>query len=214
MQIAERFRKLRKTLGYKQTDFGKFFSLSQDSISAIETGRNKPTIKVLQKLREDFDVNIEWLILGNGSMFSKDGFALNNEAASYIPILDNKSNAEYGKEHFDSPKTGIHLPISYRLIDGFAKEFVKALEIIDDSMQTYLNAGDFIVFVENYFPGTDGVYVINRGGNLIVKRIAYKTSGNIIISSDNPNYPPEEITSDKIDNICIIGKTVWKLQRT
>lgn len=69
MGIGDRFRELRKKLGFRQSDFGKIFSLSQDAISAIETGRNKPTIGVLIKLYKDYDVNLGWLLVGDGNMF-------------------------------------------------------------------------------------------------------------------------------------------------
>lgn len=69
MPIAERFRDMRKKLGFKQADFGKLFNLSQDAISAIETGRNKPTVAILTQLYTAHNVDLGWLLTGEGTMF-------------------------------------------------------------------------------------------------------------------------------------------------
>lgn len=214
MSISERFKELRKKMGYKQTEFGKFFDLSQDSISAIETGRNKPTISVLLKLKNDFDIDIEWLLAGKGSMFHTTKLVSGEDIIIPIPILENITSANYGKDHYNTKKSNHIIPITQHLIANLPREKIKALEIQDNAMEPSLFIRDIVMFMEENLPKTDGIYIINRNGKLIAKRIFYKTNGNILIQSDNSIYPTEELTPAEQKNLVLVGKTLWKFQDT
>ena len=56
------------------------------------------------------------------------------------------------------------------------------------------------------------VYAINYNGELKVKRLQRKMNGSILLMSENKAYPPEEISSDAIEEgrFFIIGKVLEK----
>lgn len=72
MLIHQRFKELRKILGYTQTEFGEQLGKKMRTIQDYEANKAKITDSVLLLLQEKFNVNTDWLINGNGNMFLSD----------------------------------------------------------------------------------------------------------------------------------------------
>ncbi|MBR0282701.1 MAG: helix-turn-helix transcriptional regulator [Oscillibacter sp.] len=68
MTINERIKKVRKTLDLTQAEFGKRIRLKGNSIALIEGGRNTSEQTIFSICKE-FNVNEQWLRLGEGEMF-------------------------------------------------------------------------------------------------------------------------------------------------
>ena len=63
------FSTLRKHLKLSQDEFAEKLGTSQDMISKIETGKTSISQKISTKLLNEFNVNLNWLFSGKGSMF-------------------------------------------------------------------------------------------------------------------------------------------------
>lgn len=72
MQIYQRFMQLRKFLKMTQSEFGKELGRTKMAISYYEKGERSIDNSVLLLLQEKFNVNIEWMRTGVGSMFLSD----------------------------------------------------------------------------------------------------------------------------------------------
>ncbi len=85
----ERLKSIREFIGLNQVSFAELFEVSQRTLSNWETGRNEPSLNVLQKLHLDYNVNLNWLLTGQGQMIldSSD----NVDVPEYISILIKKS---------------------------------------------------------------------------------------------------------------------------
>lgn len=70
MTIGERVRVLRKTLKLTQEQFGDALSLSAASISQIESGVVRLTERTTRGICNEYGVSRNWLLSGNGEMFS------------------------------------------------------------------------------------------------------------------------------------------------
>lgn len=70
--INERFKQIRKALGFSQTEFAEQLNKKLRMIQYYETNNYNITLDVLLLLQEKFNVNTDWLINGNGSMFLSD----------------------------------------------------------------------------------------------------------------------------------------------
>ena len=70
MEIKDRIRFLRKDLGLTQTEFAAKLFVSMDSISLIERGVNNPASRTVEQICQEFNVNKEWLLTGEGEMYS------------------------------------------------------------------------------------------------------------------------------------------------
>jgi len=69
MKVGDRLRQLRRHLGVNQCDFAESIGLKQGSYSDIERGRSGLSNHVKMSLSEKYNVNIDWLVSGEGNMF-------------------------------------------------------------------------------------------------------------------------------------------------
>lgn len=66
--IGLRFKEARKKSGFTQEEVRKDLDISQSSLSQFENQENIP-IYLIKYAVEKFNVNLDWLILGEGNMF-------------------------------------------------------------------------------------------------------------------------------------------------
>jgi transcriptional regulator with XRE-family HTH domain len=57
MEIGEQIKKLRLKLNMSQDRFGKKIGISGKTVSAYETGKIIPTLEILNKISDEFEVN-------------------------------------------------------------------------------------------------------------------------------------------------------------
>jgi len=69
MSISARLILLRKTLDINQSDMAMVMGCSQSNISYYENDGNTISVKCLIALRNAYNVNLNWLLLGMGEMF-------------------------------------------------------------------------------------------------------------------------------------------------
>lgn len=69
--INSRLREVRRAKKLNQTDFGQYLSLSQNSLSQIESGTRDVTEKIVKLTCLQFNVSENWLRTGEGSMFAE-----------------------------------------------------------------------------------------------------------------------------------------------
>lgn len=89
MKINDRLKLIRETIGLNQASFAELFEVSQRTLSNWETGRNEPSLEVLQKLYLSYRVNLNWLLSGNGQMILD--LSDNLIIPEHITVLINKS---------------------------------------------------------------------------------------------------------------------------
>ena len=71
MTVGERVKIIRKDLKMTQESFGENLSLSAASISQIESGAIRLTERTARSICKEYSVNHEWLMNGNGEMYSQ-----------------------------------------------------------------------------------------------------------------------------------------------
>ena len=68
----ERFKELRKILGYKQVELAEMLGVRHASISKIENGKIPVSKRIKLVLESKLNVNTEWLEKGEGNYFLQD----------------------------------------------------------------------------------------------------------------------------------------------
>ncbi len=84
------------------------------------------------------------------------------------------------------------------------------LEARGDSMEPTIGDGDVLMI--DIAPGdlrSGRAYVVEIGGELLVKRIQRRLNGSLLVISDNNRYPPEELHSAEAEQLRVIGEVVW-----
>jgi len=71
--IGQRIRAIRQHYMLTQMEFGKKLKTKRATISMVELGEIAPNLQILQNLCNDFGVNGNYLLTGEGKMFKKKG---------------------------------------------------------------------------------------------------------------------------------------------
>jgi transcriptional regulator with XRE-family HTH domain len=70
--VGKRLNQVRKKMGLNQGEFGEHLGCGRSNISQIETGLFFPTASSLAVLKSKFNVSLDWLFSGKGSMFIEE----------------------------------------------------------------------------------------------------------------------------------------------
>jgi repressor LexA len=96
--------------------------------------------------------------------------------------------------------------------ETFQKGGKFSVQVHGDSMEPTLHDGDFAVFKTYVGDGSDipsgkVVVVRNHCGELIVKRLT-RVGGSIVLTSDNPKYPPIPPEQFATEDLRIVGVAI------
>ena len=67
--LISRLKAIRHALDLSQKEFARHIKISAPSYSEIETGKYKPKFNVIQNIGKAFNVNLYYLLYGEGEMF-------------------------------------------------------------------------------------------------------------------------------------------------
>ncbi|MBP2657788.1 MAG: helix-turn-helix domain protein [Firmicutes bacterium] len=84
--FPERLRQLRKDRGLTQSDFGKIFNLSKQTISGYEKGDSNPPIETAQRFADYFGITIDDLVGRNEVILATE----QNKPKDLEKFLDNQ----------------------------------------------------------------------------------------------------------------------------
>ncbi len=68
--VGKRTKAVRLRLGLTQYEFAKKLSVSDAFVSMVEKAKNQPGKKMLTAMTNVFNVNINWVLTGQGTMFT------------------------------------------------------------------------------------------------------------------------------------------------
>ena len=226
MGISDRLKQIRLKSGLSQTSFAEQFGLAQTTYGPYETGKRSVPDELKQQLSQRFNVNLHWLITGQGEMYvgGNTGASACNERSNEgavsrqplalrdsveVPMLDLKLSAGMGDEWGLGSPTGESIYVPKRVARRYPSNSVFVGALVDgDSMEPTLHDGEPVVFVKGFVKG-DGIYVLAVNGELFVKRLEFNRILNRLrIISDNPKYPPTELGMDALEGVRILGKVV------
>jgi phage repressor protein C with HTH and peptisase S24 domain len=130
----------------------------------------------------------------------------------YVPRYDLKASAGGGASVHDESIVD-HLAFKR---DWLVKtldckpDSVCVIQVRGDSMTPTFNDADLLLLDTRHTNSrSEGVYVIQLKGALLVKRLRFKISGVVDVISDNVKYGLESLTSEEVDRLTIIGRVVW-----
>ena len=232
--VKTQLRTIRNTLKLSQQEFGKLLGIPQTTYANYENGKTNIPDDIKLKLFNDFSVNLNWLISGQGNMLlsdttpvsytpvQKDDEYITATGKTYpvsipdgglsIPILASKVSAGPGEEWLPiNFRENERLPIIERFIRPYKKDLVFSAEVRGDSMTgIQLFDGDMVVAVRGYTDG-EGIFVLTIDDEVYVKRLQWNpASKRIVVKSENERYEPFEIEPDRIT---ILGKVIGWLHR-
>ena len=95
---------------------------------------------------------------------------------------------------------------------GSDKPGFVTITVKGDSMERTLIDGETIV-IDTDVTEVDcsGIYVLQAGKNLLVKRLVPDLDGSVVVRSDNPSYARDErrLSPEQLKDIRVVGRMVW-----
>jgi len=221
--FSEQLKKYRKKANYTQSELAICvsqilgYTITGNNIRSYEANTN-PKIEVIEALALILKIPVQYLF--DDSEFALSQFSKNEMIQDIIkvPLLDGYVGAG-SAGIIENIKVTEHLYVDIHSINKtYRHKSIKALEVIGDSMSPYVNSSDVILFTplaKGQYNLTDGKYIIETINGIMLKNLSFKTNGNIVISSCNPAYPPEEINSQESQEVIdILGIVVGRILKS
>ncbi len=105
VEVGNRIKNIRTELKLKGIEFAEKLGISAPKLSDLENGKTKPGFDLSVKFKETFNVNLDYLLLGEGPIFSDSSrspnLTLNNtllrsdELEDFLYYFENSSIVQY-----------------------------------------------------------------------------------------------------------------------
>lgn len=93
--ICLRIKEIREQKRLKQERFAEIIGIRQGFVSSIEKGK-KPSLETMFKIASAFDVNLTWLLTGEGEMLKSAAQSTQQHAENNIVVEIDKMKMEIG----------------------------------------------------------------------------------------------------------------------
>jgi len=186
-----------------QSDLANALNISRSAITQAKKNDSIPQ-KWFNELSRKFDLNPRWLEYGAGSTFS-------NANDTFVQIPKVKARLSAGGGSFET-KAEIAEFYSFRADwlnkKGRPKDMV-LMDIIGNSMEPELKEGDTVLidqFQKAVLAGA--IFAVGLADTIVVKRLERRPE-ELILLSENKNYPPTCFRGEEMNGVRIIGKVIW-----
>ena len=87
--MIERFQKIMEYAGVSPKRFSEILGIERSNVSHIMSGRNNPSLTVVQKILKNFpDISSDWLLFGEGNMLKANATGANAATVADAPSAD------------------------------------------------------------------------------------------------------------------------------
>lgn len=209
-----RIRELRLQKKILQKDMAKELGIPANTFNQYEKGRREPDLSTLSRIASYLGVSVDYL-LGNSDL------------PNAAPTLDELISRIGGSEPNDYPVVAVigsvragYGGIAYEELLGY--EMVTSKNTTDcfyllvkgDSMEPRIHDGDLaLVRKQEDVDSGDLAVVILNGYEGTLKKVI-KAEGSVILQPFNPDYPPEIISGERLNELRIVGKVIRTITRT
>lgn len=230
MNTNNRIKKIRKKLKLSQKEFANKLALSDYTrISDIEREKVKPSIDVLEKIIDSFEINANWLLSGHGDMFVTKQESKMYELRKY---LDGRLKKIVDPEP-ETEKTSVRIPIVGEIAAGLPvavsdndyidtltvdrylvknKDDYVCLRVNGNSMEPEIKHNDILLIKKDctWKQAMQQVVALRIEGEITLKRLSLDNrSKMIVLNAANQDYQPIVIDPERVNDIKLVGKLAY-----
>lgn len=190
----------------KPTTFAGRVGVAEGTLFKYLKGQGSgPRVDILAKIATGAGTTLDWLVYGRGDgPDAQSGFV---RVPRYDATLAAGAGSwNEGKRQLDFiPFTAefFRKRLNRSSAAGFA-----VLEARGDSMEPHIPDGSLLLIDEGDRRMIDGIFAFVLDGEARLKRFR-RTLAGVMIMSDNPAYPPEEVSGERLADIQMIGRLRW-----
>ncbi len=206
MSVTQRIKKVRKKLSLTQKEFAVALSIPHTSISRYELGSVKPSFDILSKIGQQYKINLNWLLTGDGTMFNtpidldpeKANVNVMGQISAGVPVPIDNDDVLYS------------ISIDKALLP---KGKTVCFEVNGASMEPRIYDKD-LVFIEldpTWEYKENKICAIRVDGEVTLKKLLYKNK-IIILMPINDEFEPIVI-EDQFTDITMVGAMVLHISK-
>jgi len=200
----KRFKIMRTYLGLSQTSIAELFQVSQKTVSNWERGRNEPFLHVLARFHNNYAININWLVTGDGEML----LGKKSPLSDFGDNMDGRykvytKNMLPFKEEWTREELGLNPDNLFLYV------------IKDKTMNKTFQIGDMVLIDSSKSnPEVNGMYLIKHGKEETVRYLQLMPNNSVNIKGENPESDTFKISLSGHDDFKCIGKVVYYGRQT
>lgn len=199
----ERLKQLRKNKKLLQRDVAAYLGVDRTTYVKYETGVSEPSMEILSRLSEFFDVSVDFL-LGRTTERASSMPNLSAENVTF-PVIGDIA-AGYDKIALDNwDDDVVEIPLSY--LKGRKQSDYFVLRVKGDSMYPAYMDGDRVLILKQDTIDYNGqVAAILYDDDLsTLKKVEYIPGEVMRLVPINPHVPPIRIEGERLDHCRVIG---------
>lgn len=194
----------------KNTVFASLIGVSEANVRNYKNGV-MPKADFLEKIARSFDININWLLTGEGNMLRTESEKENISVAhpsdlpmEGIPLIPISAMAGA----FTGEQTVLEYECERFVVPTFkGAEFL--ISVKGSSMYPKYNSGDIVackrLSMSDIFFQWNKVYVLDTDQGPLIKRVKPGSDKeHVLIVSDNERYEPFELPLDRIYHVALV----------
>lgn len=208
MLVGERLYKVLKKLHITQAKLANQLGISSVVLNRYFKDKTNPSSEFLGKLALNYNININWLLNGEGKMFysgDEDMMTLNGDNFYNLPIIAAVSCGSpqeiEGAESLDS------VLVNEKDLPGSVDEYF-AFFAQGDSMHPYISNGDVVVVRQNdnWYQGHERTCVVNVDGEVTLKKVSVSHNGaKVFLLPYNTKYEVLELNEERLASSKMVG---------
>lgn len=203
--IKQRVMTYIENIGITVREFERVCGMANGYVRGIDSSIGEKKLKTISLMYPN--LNIEWLLTGEGSMLKESSQYESRKTIRYWTDVDATGG---GVQLYDDTMTN---SIVEMVIPSFS-DCTDAINIYGDSMSPLYKSGQIILmkeWTESFIEYGKVYLVITKSGNRMVKYLRKSdTQGKVVCASENPKYEPFEIETEDIVKIYIVKGGIYR----
>ena len=181
--------------------------ISKGAFTRIWKEGTVPTSELLYRIRAATGVSLDWLLTGEGV---QQGTA--PAQPGDLALIGEYQSAAQSKRSKGAPRQiGLMRDWLAEWLDAEPADLAY-VTVRDESMAPTLEDGDLALLDRRaQAPEQDGIYVLQQGGTVRVRRVQRLSGDRYRAVSDNPRYHP--FTFRLTSRLSVVGRVVWAGKR-
>ena len=213
MSLGERLKQVLRKLELSQISLSKAIGISNVVINRYIKNKTTPDFNFLNKLASAYNVNINWLINGEGSIFVSENVKQIGDKQYYnMPVISAVSCGSPQEIESAEPEDFVLID-THSLPGDFTNYF--AFYAYGDSMDPYIGNGDVVIVKhhDEWKNVDDRVCVVRVNGEITLKKVTLFSEGKeILLSPYNKEYSPILLNEDNIFDARVIGIAIMAIK--
>ncbi|MCL7759381.1 XRE family transcriptional regulator [Pasteurella multocida] len=216
-KLSARLLSLMEEKGISQAELARRIGIKQPSVYKILSGETRNPTKILE-IATALGVDAHWLKTGEGSrdtsLIVSEPNAEHKVKVDHLSVSAIAGYNGFSNEDYPDIIRSIYFSEMglLEIIGRRTSEGIYLINIPTDSMAPTINKGDvgFVDVKINSYVG-EGIYVFDLNGETYIKRLQRIPSGVIRALSDNPLYPPFDITEELFSTAVVRAQFICTL---